>query len=129
MCLRKALSWPAAREKRAGFCDFLRAHVQCILRQSNSYFSHGRAKTLGWFLERDDNFCGDALPGMLRVIPGGWRGLYAAQPDSRAADTANAFRIDTLSDVAVRIYHRCLVLACLILCAGYVLPVPQWQRN
>ena len=128
-------AWPAAREKRARLLlEFVRAHSAVHPRDVDSYFSHGTVKNYWGGSSNATTHLLAAMHyrGMLRVArrQSGVR-IYAAQGYGPSRPTQpNVLRgLTPLSTWLCESTHHCLVLACLILCAGCVLLFRSGEAN
>jgi uncharacterized protein YcaQ len=126
-------SWPAERRKRAQLLlEFVREHGEVHPREVDDHFSHGTVRNYWGGSSNATTHLLDAMHyrGLLRVVrrEAGIR-IYAAQqhglgPTDEALRRA---RIDTLIDVALRIYAPLPGASLSVLVRRLRFATPQWQ--
>ncbi len=124
----ESLPWPLARRKRAQLLlEFVREHGEVHPREVDEHFSHGTVRNYWGGSSNATTHLLDAMhyQGLLRVVrrENGIRIYAAHQHGIGPTDAATCrARIDTLVDVAVRIYAPLPAQASLCSCAGCALP-------
>ena len=127
------LPWPAARRKRAQLLlEFVRERGEVHPREVDEHFSHGTVRNYWGGSSNATTHLLDAMhyQGLLRVVrrQNGIR-IYAAHQHGLGATeraTCRA-RIDTLVDVAVRIYAPLPGASLSVLVRRLRFATPQWQ--
>jgi uncharacterized protein YcaQ len=125
--------WPAASRKQAQLLlEFVRERGAVHPREADSHFSHGTVKNYWGGSSSATTQLLDAMhyQGLLRVArrDGGIR-IYTERPRGieRADADGHSERIDTLVDVAVRIYAPLPGAGLSFLVRDLRLAVPQWR--
>ena len=125
--------WPAARRKRAQLLlEFIRERGSVHPREVDDHFSHGTVRNYWGGSSNATTHMLDAMhyQGLLRVVrrEGGIRIYTAHQHGPGAADeAARQARLDTLIDVAVRIYAPMPLASLRILVGRFRFATPQWH--
>jgi uncharacterized protein len=127
------LPWPTARRKRAQLLlDFVRERGTVHPREVDEYFPHGTVKNYWGGTSNATTHLLDAMhyQGLLRVVrrEAGIRiyaaHLHAAEPLDEAACDA---RLDSLADVAIRIYAPMPLASLRFLLRRLRFAAPQWE--
>ena len=127
------LPWPLARRKRAQLLlEFVREHGEVHPREVDEHFSHGTVRNYWGGSSNATTHLLDAMhyQGLLRVVrrENGIRIYAAHQHGIGPTDAATCrARIDTLVDVAVRIYAPLPGTSLSVLVRRLRFATPQWQ--
>ncbi len=127
--------WPAARRKRAQLLlEFIRERGSVHPREVDDHFSHGTVTNYWGGSSNATTHLLDAMhyQGQLRVVrrEGGIRIYAAHQHEPEAADeAARQARLDTLIDVAVRIYAPMPLASLRFLVRRFRFATPQWHGD
>jgi uncharacterized protein len=127
------LPWPLARRKRAQLLlEFVREHGEVHPREVDEHFSHGTVRNYWGGSSNATTHLLDAMhyQGLLRVVrrENGIRIYAAHQHGIGPTDAATCReRIDTLVDVAVRIYAPLPGTSLSVLVRRLRFATPQWQ--
>jgi uncharacterized protein len=129
------LPCPAARRKRAlELLGFVRERGTVHPREVDSYFSHGKVKNYWGGSSNATTHLLDAMhyQGLLRVVrrENGIR-LYAAHDHEPGPqdETERQSRLDSLTDIAIRIYAPLPAKSLAFLLRRLRFAVPQWQTE
>jgi len=127
--------WPAARRKRAQLLlEFIGERGSVHPREVDEHFSHGTVRNYWGGSSNATTHLLDAMhyQGLLRVVrrESGIR-IYAAQQRGPGAadEAARQARLDTLIDVAVRIYAPMPLASLRMLVRRFRFTTPQWQSE
>src|SRR5882762_5477206 len=128
-------AWPAARRKRAQLLlDFVRERGAVHPREVDEHFSHGKVKNYWGGSSNATTHLLDAMhyQGLLRVArrEGGIRIYTAHQHELAPTDESICrARIDTLADVAIRIYAPLPGRSLSFLLRRLRFATPQWESK
>jgi len=127
--------WPAARRKRAQLLlDFVRERGAVHPREVDEHFSHGKVKNYWGGSSNATTRLLDAMhyQGLLRIVrrDGGVRIYAAHQHEPRLADpNICQTHLDTLADIAIRIYAPLPARSLPFLLRRLRYATPQWQNE
>jgi len=127
--------WPAGRRKRAQLLlDFVRERGDVHPREVDEHFSHGKVKNYWGGSSNATTRLLDAMhyQGLLRIVrrDGGVRIYAAHQHEPRLADADICRRhLDTLADIAIRIYAPLPARSLPFLLRRLRYATPQWENE